>query len=143
MTKTGGCMCGAVRYTLREEPVKMGACHCSMCRRWSGGIYLGCETKPDSMKFEGAENLTLYKSSDWAERGFCKKCGSNLFYRVTVEGPMNGVYHFGAGTLDDADGLQLEHELFIDLKPNGYSFEQDTHQMTKADVEAMFAPSEE
>jgi hypothetical protein len=114
-----------------------------MCRRWSGGIYLGCEAKSDGMDFEGTENLTLYKSSDWAERGFCKKCGSNLFYRLTIEGPMQGVYHFGAGTLDDPDNLTLEHELFIDLKPNAYSFEQNTHQMTTADVEAMFAPPEE
>ena len=127
MTKTGGCMCGAVRYTLQEEPTKMGACHCSMCRRWSGGIYLGCETKPDGMVFENPENLTIYQSSDWAERGFCKTCGSNLFYRLTIEGPMQGVYHFGAGTLDNADDLELEGELFIDLKPSGYSFEQNTH----------------
>ena len=139
MSLTGGCMCGAVRYTLNEEPTKIGACHCSMCRRWSGGIFLGSETKSDGITFEGAENLTLYKSSNWAERGFCKECGSSLFYRITAEGPMKGVYHFGVGTLDDANKAELKQELFIDLKPEGYSFAQDTHQMTQADVEAMFA----
>lgn len=143
MSLTGGCLCGAVRYTLSEEPTKIGACHCSMCRRWSGGIYLASEAKPDGMAIDGTENLTVFKSSDWAERGFCNKCGSSLFYRVTAPGPMHGVYHFGVGTLDDAAQAELNLELFIDQKPKGYSFAQNTNQMTQAEVEAMFAkPSE-
>jgi len=139
MSTTGSCMCGAVHYTLDDAPDEFGACHCSMCRKWSGGIYLGATAAPDAIRFKGAENITTYTSSPWAERAFCKICGSNLYYRVTAPGPQHGTYHFGFGTLDTAGDAKLTGELFIDLKPSGYSFAEPTHAMTEGEVLALFA----
>lgn len=140
MTKTGSCLCGAVNFTLNDAPSETGACHCSMCRKWSGGIFLGVVAPPGTFALNGEENLSVYPSSDWAERAFCKTCGSNLFYRVTAPGPHQGTCHFGLGTLDDAGGITLTSEIFIDEKPAGYSFAGDTAKMTGAEVFAMFAP---
>ena len=142
MTHTGQCLCGAVKYTVTAELKETGACHCSMCRRWSGGVYLGLEVAPDAIAFEGAENITTFASSEWAERAFCGKCGSNLYYRVTAPGPHSGTYHIGLGTLDQPNGIPLTGEIFIDEKPDGYAFAGDTHKMTGAEVFAQFAPPE-
>ena len=142
MSKSGSCLCGAVSYQLSAEPNEFGACHCDMCRKWSGGIYLGLEVPRDGVEISGADSLTTYPSSPWAERAFCKTCGSSVYYRVTAPGPHEGTYHFGVGTLDDAGGAALTGELFIDNKPKGYSFAEKTHQMTPQEVMEMFAPPE-
>ena len=140
MSHTGSCVCGAVKFTITTPVTETGACHCSMCRKWSGGVYLAVAVPPDGMEIEGEENLTVYTSSPWAERAFCKICGGNVFYRVTAPGPMQGDMHVGLGALDDANGIALTGELFIDLKPDAYSFAgEGRKQMTEAEVMAMFA----
>lgn len=140
MSRTGGCYCGGVKFHLTQEVSETGACHCGMCRKFSGGVYLGVQVPPDGLVFDSDETLTTYKSSAWAERGFCGRCGSSLFYRVTLAGPMQGVWHLGLGALDDGNGVALTGEIYIDRKPDGYHFAEKTHQMTQAEVEAMFAP---
>jgi len=84
--------------------------------------------------FEGQDAIAVYPSSAWAERGFCKHCGSPLFYRMKSDGS----YHLPVGLLDDTEGLTLVNEIFIDRKPSLYSFAEKTHQMTEAEVMAMF-----
>ena len=140
MQKSGSCLCGAVQYQISDAPAETGACHCSMCRKWSGGVFLGVKVAADAVRIKGAEKLTVFPSSDWAVRCFCTTCGSSLFYRVTAPGPHQGEYHIGLGTFDDADGLALRGEIFIDQKPSGYAFVNETHKMTGAEVFAMFAP---
>ena len=142
MPTTGSCLCGAVTFELAQAPETTGACHCSMCRKWSGGVYLGVQCPADGATFQGEDNIATYTSSEWAERAFCKTCGSNLFYRVTAPGPHQGVMHFGLGSLDAADGVALTEEIFVDEKPDGYAFAGDTHKMTGAEVFAQFAPQD-
>lgn len=136
----GYCLCGAVRYTLDEPPKSYGACHCNMCRRWSGGIGLGLQIMPGGITWEGEDNIQTYKSSDWAERGFCRICGSNLFWRLTAPGPMQGMLALSAGSLNDLEGLTLDSEVYIDHKPPGYAFAGERKQMTEAEVMALFGP---
>lgn len=142
MQKTGSCLCRAVTYTLADAPTETGACHCGMCRKWTGGVSLAIEAAPDAVTFEGEDNLACYPSSDWGERCFCKTCGSSLYYRVTAPGPHHGMRFIGLGTLDDPSGITLTGEIFIDNKPEGYSFAEKTKTMTSAAFFAMFAPPE-
>ena len=98
---------------------------------------MGIEVNPDEVSWTGEENIQTYASSDWAERGFCRICGSSLFWRMTAVGP--GFMSLNAGTLDDLTGLPLKTEIYIDHKPDGYAFAGDTTKMTEAEVMAMFA----
>ncbi len=139
MKRSGHCLCGAVSYEVADEVTEMGACHCEMCRRWTGGIYLSFRAVPDAVSIEGGENLSIFASSPWAERAFCKICGSSLYYRVTAEGPYQGTYHFAAGSLDDHDGIALTGQVYIDKKPKAYAFRQSTKDYTEAEILAMFA----
>ncbi len=137
---TGGCLCGAVRFTLHERPTQIDVCHCSMCRKFSGGIELGVDADPDKIVWQGEENIRIYASSEWAERSFCKICGSGLFWRTRAK-DWDGDPHFGlcAGALDDLGDLQLKTEIYIDQKPAGYAFAGHTDKKTKAEVEATYA----
>ncbi|MEM9524230.1 MAG: GFA family protein [Pseudomonadota bacterium] len=132
--RTGGCLCGAVRYTLSEAPRTYGACHCRMCRRFSGGIELGVEVRPDGVAWEGEDRIRTFKSSEWAERGFCDICGSSLFWRLIAPGPMQGLLSLSAGSLDSLEGLDFDIEVYIDHKPTTYAFAGERRQMTEAQI---------
>ena len=134
--RTGRCLCGAVSYELAKAPTGYGACHCGMCRRWSGGVEMGVQVPPGGIRWTGAEPAT-YRSSDWAERGFCATCGGSLFWRLTADGPMRGMMSLAVGTLDDAEGLAFSSEVYIDHKPASYDFAGERRRMTEADVMAM------
>ncbi|MDO6728133.1 MAG: GFA family protein [Cognatishimia sp.] len=142
MSATGGCLCGAVTYTVSDKPTKTGACHCEMCRRWSGGVYMAIHYKEDEVTIKGGEHISRYKSSDWAERCFCNICGSNLFYHVTLDGPYKGNHHIGFGTLDDPKGIPLTSEIYVDKRPDGYAFAGELETMTEAEVIALFGSPE-
>ncbi|MEM1313571.1 MAG: GFA family protein [Pseudomonadota bacterium] len=135
LPKTGRCACGEVRWKALVSPAA-GACHCGMCRRWTGGPFLGVATAAFEIT-QGAEALGVWKSSDWAERGFCKTCGSSLFYRLTVEGPAQGETHVGAGGLDDAEGLDWTLEVFTDAQPDFYRFAGEATRLTEAELMAL------
>lgn len=134
--QSGGCLCGAVRFTATPADREVGACHCSMCRRWSAGPFLvrDCGT---SLKIEDQANLGVYRSSEWAERAFCKMCGTPLYYRLIDK----DMYFVSAEAFDDLDDLAFTSQIFIDEKPAYYDFANKTHNMTGAEVLAQFAPS--
>ena len=135
---TGRCLCGSVSYTANVKTSDAGPCHCESCRRWSGGVFLAA-TADGPVAFQGEENITRYKSSDWAERGFCKNCGSSLFYRLVDE----DMYILGTGVFDDQSALSMAHQIFIDEKPDWYAFANETQNMTGAEVFAAFAPPDD
>ncbi|XUU60198.1 GFA family protein [Erythrobacter sp. HA6-11] len=137
-TKTGKCLCGAVQLTAQEAPDEVGVCHCAMCRRWGGGPFLeiDCGT---AVSFTGEDNISTYSSSVWAERGFCRNCGTHLFYRIKETGQSM----IPVGLFEDEGGLALDMQVFIDKKPSYYSFSQETKEMTGAEVFAMFTESEQ
>ncbi|MDX2290306.1 MAG: GFA family protein [Hyphomicrobiaceae bacterium] len=127
---TGRCLCGAISFTAtakvdQDGKVAVGACHCGMCRTWSGGVLLAVDEASD-LRVDGEDRLAVYKSSDWGERCFCRTCGTNLFWRS----PSLGVLAIMAGALDDQSGLSLTKQIFIDEKPAHFSFAEPTQTYT-------------
>ena len=133
-TFKGGCLCGAVRFTATAAN-EAGVCHCGMCRKWAAGPFMAIEVG-STLKIEDDAQLGVYRSSEWAERCFCKTCGTSLFYRLV--GKNYDV--ISAEALDDTSGLSLVSQIFIDEKPAYYDFANKTHNMTGAEVFAAFAP---
>jgi hypothetical protein len=131
---TGRCLCGAVEISAQAKQLDVVACHCDMCRRWSSGPFM--EINCGNVHFEGETSVGRIRSSDWAERGFCKECGSNLFYHIIGSND----YQISAGLLDDQSKLTLSLQVFTDRKPPFYGFANTTESMTGEEVAAMFAP---
>lgn len=134
MPVQGKCLCGAVTVLVEKVSQKLGACHCTMCRKWSGGPFLGafCGT---GIVIEGQEHLTRYDSSAWGERGFCNRCGSHLFYRFKPKDQ----YVVSVGMFDDVKNFQFDHQIFIDEKPPYYNFAEQTKKLTGNEVRAKMA----
>ena len=130
MSLTGKCLCGAVTFTADEVDSHVHGCHCSMCRNWSGSPMLAASV--GSVSFTGEESISRYLSSEWAERGFCSKCGSNLFYRLKEADQ----YIMCTGAFDDQSGFELVGEIYIDEKPPGYGFAGDHPRQTGAEFMA-------
>lgn len=127
MTATGKCLCGAVTFSAEGVDPHVHGCHCSMCRTWSGSPMLSAAV--GSVEFTGEDNITRYASSDWAERGFCAKCGSNLFYRMKEPEQ----YIMCTGCFDEQSAFKLVGEIYIDEKPPGYDFAGDHLRQTGAE----------
>ncbi|MEM9989231.1 MAG: GFA family protein, partial [Pseudomonadota bacterium] len=81
MTASGSCLCGEVKFTATPAEKKVGVCHCDICRTQTAGPFFGIDCG-DSLEIEDTPFLGIYRSSEWAERGFCKKCGTVLFWRT-------------------------------------------------------------
>ncbi len=119
---SGGCLCGAVRYEVVGPMRPVIACHCEQCRRTSGHHVAATSAPKSAIRIIDPEsNLAFYQSSDAAERGFCKTCGSNLFWR-RFEGDQMSIF---AGTLDDATDLEMTHHIYADYKGGYYTIEGD------------------
>ena len=138
--RTGGCLCGAVRFTARNVPENFGACHCDMCRRWTGSALLGVTVPDGDVTWEGAEHIATRATSSWAERAWCRECGSGLWFRVTREGDYSGKVELPIGLFDDANGMVMTNEIYIDHKPDSFAYAGEGRKlMTRADCVAKFA----
>jgi hypothetical protein len=108
--KTGGCLCGAVRYEARGPLRAVVDCHCTMCRRTSGHFAAFTATRPEALVLIESEGLHWYQSSTSARRGFCGICGSSLFWE-----PASGErVSIAAGTLDLPTGLETVVHVFVE-----------------------------
>ena len=136
----GQCLCGAVH--LRAEPAEphLHACHCGMCRRWTGLAFVAFPARPGGVEAAGPVRTRAF--SDWAERAWCDECGSALWYEVTADGPVKGTRYVAAGLFENAGGFTLASEIYIDRKPAGYAFAGEHPVKTQAEVEAAFAAPE-
>jgi hypothetical protein len=132
---TGKCLCGAVAFRAEEVETAHHACHCGMCRRWSGGSALFCAAVA-RVTFSGEDKLGRYAGSAWAERGFCTACGTHLFYFLRP----TATYAMCVGAFDDQAPFHLVREIFIDRKPGGYAFTGDHPRWTEAETFERLTP---
>ena len=130
---SGHCLCGAVTYKAKAASHDVSVCHCGMCRRWTGGplMYFDVEGAPS---FTGQSAIGTYRSSVTGERGFCRNCGSVLFWKVAGEDR----YTFTAGSLDATTGLTLAKEIFIEDKPAFYDFANPTEKLYGSDAMSVY-----
>lgn len=134
----GACLCGAVSVATTLKNREIGACHCGMCRKWGGGPLFAVECD-DEVHFEGEAHISVFASSDWAERGFCRNCGTHLFYRLK-QGPLHAL---PLGLFGEDVPWHFDHQVFIDAKPNFYAFANPTKNLTGEEVFAQFGASED
>lgn len=127
-TISGNCLCGAVEITLEQPADEVEICQCGMCRRWGGSFYSA--QRGDNPQVSGEDAVKVYRSSGWAERAFCSKCGSNLWFRFLPTGGRS----FSAGLFDAAATHGIEKEIFVDERADWCRLEGDHPRQTGAEV---------
>lgn len=132
MEAQGQCLCGVVTLKVDLPNTEVAACHCGMCRKWSGAPMLAVDCG-NAVQISGESDVVRYQSSEWAERGFCAQCGTHLFYFLKPADQ----YHVPADLLE-VEGYKLTHQIFIEEKPEYYEFANATQNMTGAELFAHF-----
>lgn len=115
-THNGSCLCGAVRF--RTEGALRGVvyCHCTQCRKQSGHHFASTNVADDRLQIEGSDNVSWFQSSTDARRGFCKTCGSVLFWKHRKLDYTS----INAGAFDKPTGLHGAMHIFVADKGDYY-----------------------
>lgn len=123
-TRTGGCLCGAVRFEISGPLRPVVLCHCTQCRRSTGHFMAATAARHREFRLSAAGELRWYASSESARRGFCGRCGSTLFWQA--EG--RDYVSIAAGTLDGATGLSSACHIHVADKGDYYSIDDGLPQ---------------
>ena len=103
-TITGGCLCGAVRFSARGRPKRVGLCHCMDCRKHHGALFHASAIYPETcVTVTGTVHA-------YQERSFCPKCGSSVFSQTDDEIEV----HLGA--LDAPNQFVPTYELWVERR---------------------------
>ena len=108
--RTGGCLCGGVRYQLNGELRGVVNCFCGQCQKTSGHHVAATRVSMDNFELLQQETLSWYQSSDFAHRGFCSRCGGNLFWQRLNSDTMSVM----AGTIDHPTRLSTVENIFVE-----------------------------
>src|SRR5215210_6573803 len=112
---TGGCMCGAVRYRLDGDPFDCGWCHCTTCQRASGApaMVFAAVKAGEWVVTEGEAEIRRVRSSSFAQRLFCDRCGTPLATDYEIQ---PDTFDFTITTLDQPDAIHPEFHIFWSSK---------------------------
>ncbi|WP_414829137.1 GFA family protein [Alteromonas sp. H39] len=136
MSYLAQCLCQSVALRVKQLTPEVSACHCRTCRQWGGGPLLTLHCGGDVIL--SGDAITRYASSEWAERGFCRECGTHLFYFYKKR----PAYFIPAALFGDDIPFTLTEQIFIDQKPDYYGFSQCTATMTADEAIAAFTAQE-
>ena len=131
----GHCLCGAVTITVAgaHDP-RVGACHCRMCQRWSGGLFLCFTADAAAVSVDG--EVARYRSSPFAERVFCPRCGSHLWFNDVGEDGTPRHYELMPGLFDAARGWPLRSEIYVDRAMASLTLAGAHRRKSRAEYEA-------
>ncbi|MDP5217687.1 GFA family protein [Ruegeria sp. 2205SS24-7] len=121
---TGSCLCGQVAFTIDGALAPPSACHCTQCRKQSGHHWSSTETHQDNLSFNASETLGWFRASDTAKRGFCRNCGSFLFWQHADEDTIS----ISMGAFDAPTGLTLNRHIFVADKGDYYELKDGLPQ---------------
>ena len=124
----GSCLCGAVRFTTNGPLRGVVFCHCSQCRKQTGYCYAATNVAVDKLGAEGADGVGGSDAWFLARRGFCRTCGSALFWK-----PREGAYtSVLAGLFDPPSGLEGECHIFVADKGDFYEIADELPQFEQS-----------
>lgn len=125
---SGSCLCGAVRFRTTGALRGVIYCHCTQCRKQSGHHYASTNVADDQLTVDGGENVAWYQSSGDAKRGFCRTCGSVLFWKHRELDYTS----INAGAFETPSGLNGAMHIFVADKGDYYSIDDGLPQFAQS-----------
>ena len=116
--REGGCVCGAVRYRVRNAPFRTGVCHCKFCQRRTGSAFgVGVYFRKDDFELRQGELRSYEHRSDesgrWLKMEFCPKCGTTVTWMLELFPDGRGV---AGGSFEDPGWLRIERHTWTRSK---------------------------
>lgn len=118
----GSCLCGDITFKTEAAPQGASMCHCSQCRKQSGGIWSSATVSDTDLTITG--DVLWYEASESAKRGSCPRCGSFLFWKAHDEDTTS----FALGAVDGPTGLELTKHIFVAHKGDYYTIADNVPQ---------------
>ena len=116
-THTGRCLCGAVSYQVNGPLREVVGCHCSQCRRQTGLYFAATDANDRDFRLTAGEDMVQwYRSSPEAQRGFCRQCGTVLFWKADDSERISIL----AGSFDQPSGLRFGRHIHVADKGDFY-----------------------
>lgn len=127
-TMRGSCLCGEVSYVVTGPLRQVVGCHCLQCRKTSGHHVAATQAAWSDVSLTRQGGLAWYGSSPGYRRGFCRICGSSLFWEELGSGAVSIM----AGTLDGATGLVMDRHILVETKGDYYELPADAVVVAQA-----------
>ncbi|MFT2110062.1 GFA family protein [Marinomonas sp. 2405UD68-3] len=124
------CLCGLVQMEIKSPFISSSYCHCGQCRKshGAGSVAYGVCLKNDIEWISGKKKVRCFESSEKVKRGFCKECGSNLYY-YNKDYPSH--LDIPLAILDDKSTIQPECHIYVSSKADWYSINDELPQYSK------------
>lgn len=129
---SGRCLCGAIGFEVNGPMRDVVVCHCGQCRRLHGAPPGYSQASWENIRLTGAEELAWFQSSERARRGFCRICGSSLFWEPIDTGRVS----IAAGCLDGPTGLRTVRHIFVHDKGDYYEIADGLEQLSGSMADA-------
>src|SRR5262245_55671582 len=104
----GSCLCKGIRFRIVGRHSEISMCHCSLCRKTTGGG-AASEITVDGNGFVWLAGQELV--AEGPKHAFCRICGCHAPY-----GPANGNMNVPVGALDAAPAIAVGRHIYIDSK---------------------------
>jgi hypothetical protein len=128
--RTGGCLCGGIRYRLTGEPIVSRICWCRDCQHIASNGTVNALFPSASIEITGStsEYISVANSGNQVRRRFCPKCGSHLFADNTGRPGMTVVR---IGTLDDPSSISPVANIWSSSAPAWACLDQKLQRVEK------------
>jgi len=129
-TYKGSCECGDVRFVVTGTMRDIIACHCEQCRKSSGHYWASTNLDKAQVEITHGRTLTWFQSTDAVRKGFCRTCGSSLFWKIEGQDRLS----ISAGAFDSPLPVRLTKHIFVSEKRDYYDITDDLPQADQFDL---------
>tara|TARA_B100000029_G_C17126882_1_gene797285 strand:+ start:275 stop:685 length:411 start_codon:yes stop_codon:yes gene_type:complete len=118
-SKIAKCLCGGIKLRIYGKLRHVSNCHCKQCMKTHGNFAAYTSCSEDQIKFINKKTLKWFKSSNFAKRGFCNKCGASIFYKKNKTSKIS----ISAGMFNNPTKLKTKNNIFIKNKLDYYKLD--------------------
>lgn len=123
-TGSGGCLCRGVTFEVTGPLRPVFNCHCYRCRQTSGHHVAATGCAPENLVMTSSDSLAWYEPVEGVFYGFCRECGSSLFFKTDAGSATN--ISIMAGTLTQPTGLETEADWWTSEVADYHELRSDT-----------------
>ena len=127
LTSKGSCLCGGVKFKTKDFHRQVFNCHCIQCMKTHGNFGAYTALKDLNVKFITKRTLKWFKSSKKAQRGFCKKCGASIFFKMNK----SNIISISAGLFDKSLKLKTIRNIFTKNRLKYYSLDSNIPKFSR------------